>query len=75
MHTIGPPSATSSAGRGVFFATASILWGAQASYLIGTVTCFPEVYQPGREAEFSKELGSRILQVLPHPLHPIGAPS
>lgn len=60
MHTIGPPSATSTAGRGVFFATASSLWGGQASYVIGTVTSSPKVYQPGHEAEFPKELRSRI---------------
>jgi len=60
MHTIGPTSATSGAGRGVFFATASSLWGGQAFYVIGTVTSSPEVYQPGREAEFRKELRSRI---------------
>jgi hypothetical protein len=66
MHTVGPPSATSSASRSVFFGTASSLWGAQASCLICAVTSSTEVCQPGRKAEFPKELRSRVPPVPPH---------
>jgi hypothetical protein len=52
MHTIGLPSATSSTGRAIFFATVCSLW------VPGTLS--PEVYQAGREAELPREFRSRI---------------